>query len=164
MLSLSSELKLYHPSPPLPSPVVTLTPFFFLQGSLAESDKITLEVAKLIKDDFLQQNGYSSYDRYCPFYKTVGMLSNIVAFYDMARHAVETTAQSDNKITWAVIKENMGQIIYQLSSMKFKVSLIRTYITMIILQWRIPSSKSTALLTDQLNYCFSFKYESSDDQ
>lgn len=87
---------------------------------MAESDKITLEVAKLIKDDFLQQNGYSSYDRYCPFYKTVGMLSNIVAFYDMARHAVETTAQSDNKITWAVIKENMGQIIYQLSSMKFK--------------------------------------------
>ena len=90
---------------------------------MAEADKITLEVAKLIKDDFLQQNGYSPYDRYCPFYKTVGMLSNIVAFYDMARHAVETTAQSDNKITWAVIKENMGQIIYQLSSMKFKVSL-----------------------------------------
>ena len=95
---------------------------FYPQGSLAEADKITLEVAKLIKDDFLQQNGYSPYDRYCPFYKTVGMLSNIVAFYDMARHAVETTAQSDNKITWAVIKENMGQIIYQLSSMKFKVS------------------------------------------
>ena len=106
--------------------------FFFLQGSLAESDKITLEVAKLIKDDFLQQNGYSSYDRYCPFYKTVGMLSNIVAFYDMARHAVETTAQSDNKITWAVIKENMGQIIYQLSSMKFKVSLIRVCMAVII--------------------------------
>ncbi|XP_027038081.1 V-type proton ATPase catalytic subunit A [Pocillopora verrucosa] len=90
------------------------------KGSLAEADKITLEVAKLIKDDFLQQNGYSSYDRYCPFYKTVGMLSNIVAFYDAARHSVEATAQSDNKITWAVIKENMGQIIYQLSSMKFK--------------------------------------------
>lgn len=33
------------------------------KGSLAESDKITLEVAKLIKDDFLQQNGYTPYDR-----------------------------------------------------------------------------------------------------
>ena len=44
------------------------------KGSLAENDKITLEVARLIKDDFLQQNGYSSYDRYCPFYKTVGMM------------------------------------------------------------------------------------------
>ncbi len=91
---------------------------------MAEADKITLEVAKLIKDDFLQQNGYSSYDRYCPFYKTVGMLANICAFYDAARHAVETTANSDNKITWAIIKEQMGDnILYQLSSMKFKVSV-----------------------------------------
>lgn len=33
------------------------------KASLAETDKITLEVAKLIKDDFLQQNGYTPYDR-----------------------------------------------------------------------------------------------------
>lgn len=95
------------------------------QSSLAESDKITLEVAKLVKDDFLQQNGYTPYDRYCPFYKTVGMLNNIIAFYDMARHAVESTAQSDNKITWAIIREQMGDnILYELSSMKFKVGMI----------------------------------------
>lgn len=90
------------------------------KASLAETDKITLEVAKLLKDDFLQQNGYSPYDRYCPFYKTVGMLKNTIAFYDMARHAVESTAQSENKITWGVIREAMGNILYQLSSMKFK--------------------------------------------
>jgi len=90
------------------------------KASLAETDKITLEVAKLLKDDFLQQNGYSPYDRYCPFYKTVGMLKNIVAFYDLARHSVESTAQSDNKITWNVIREAMSQIMYQLASMKFK--------------------------------------------
>ena len=30
--------------------------------------------------------------------QTVGMLKNIVAFYDLARHAVESTAQSDNKV------------------------------------------------------------------
>ena len=34
----------------------------------------------------------------------VGMLRNICAFYDLARHSVETTAQSDNKITWNVIR------------------------------------------------------------
>ncbi|XP_075958220.1 V-type proton ATPase catalytic subunit A-like isoform X1 [Anarhichas minor] len=90
------------------------------KASLAESDKITLEVAKLIKDDFLQQNGYTPYDRFCPFYKTVGILSNMISFYDMARHAVESTAQSDNKITWAMIKEHMGEILYKISSMKFK--------------------------------------------
>lgn len=90
------------------------------KGSLAETDKITLEVAKIIKDDFLQQNGYSPYDRYCPFYKTVGMLQNIVGFYDLARRAVETTAQSDNKITLASIKEQLKDIMYELISMKFQ--------------------------------------------
>lgn len=90
------------------------------KASLAEVDKITLEVAKLIKEDYLQQNGYSPYDRFCPFYKTSGMLKNMIAFYDMARHAVETTAQSENKITWNLIREAMGDIMYQLSSMKFK--------------------------------------------
>lgn len=39
------------------------------RDSLAESDKVTLEVARLLREDFLQQNGFSSYDRYCPFYK-----------------------------------------------------------------------------------------------
>jgi len=90
------------------------------KGSLAESDKITLEVARLVKDDFLQQNGYTPYDRYCPFYKTVGMLKNIIAFYDMARHSVESTAQSEKKVTWSMIRESMGQTLYKLSSMKFK--------------------------------------------
>lgn len=44
----------------------------------------------------------------------------MIGFYDMARHAVETTAQSENKITWNVIRDSMGNILYQLSSMKFK--------------------------------------------
>jgi len=88
--------------------------------SLGEADKITLEVAKLIKDDFLQQNGFSNYDRYCPFYKTVGMLRNMVGFHDLAINAVESTSQSDNKITWAIIRDQMGDILYRLSSMKFQ--------------------------------------------
>lgn len=61
------------------------------------------------------------FSRFCPFYKTVGMLKNMISFYDMARHAVETTAQSENKITWAIIRDQMGDTLYKLSSMKFKV-------------------------------------------
>ena len=59
--------------------------------------------------------------RYCPFYKTVGMLRNMIAFYDLARHSVESTAQSEHKITWNVIREAMSNVMYQLASMKFKV-------------------------------------------
>jgi len=48
------------------------------------------------------------------------MLKNMIAFYDLARHAVESTAQSENKITWGTIRDHMGDTLYQLSSMKFK--------------------------------------------
>lgn len=35
------------------------------KASLAETDKITLEVAKLLKDDFLQQNRYDNHLMLC---------------------------------------------------------------------------------------------------
>ncbi|ETE60813.1 V-type proton ATPase catalytic subunit A, partial [Ophiophagus hannah] len=40
----------------------------------------------------------------------------------LARHAVESTAQSEHKITWAIIRENLGDIMYKLSSMKFQLN------------------------------------------
>ncbi|GIY45433.1 v-type proton ATPase catalytic subunit A [Caerostris darwini] len=89
------------------------------KASLAETDKITLEVARLLKDDFLQQNGYTNYDKFCPFYKTVGMMRNMMAFYDLSMNAVQSTAQSEVRITWSVIREAMDSILYELSSMKF---------------------------------------------
>ncbi|KAJ2160120.1 H(+)-transporting V1 sector ATPase subunit A [Coemansia sp. RSA 552] len=87
------------------------------KSALAESDKITLEVARIIKDDFLQQNGYSNYDRYCPFYKTTWMLRNMIGFYKQAIHAVESTS---GQITFAKIRDSMSDIVYRLSSMKFE--------------------------------------------
>ena len=89
------------------------------KDSLAESDKITLEVANLIKNDFLQQNGFTPYDRFCPFYKTVWMMRNIALFYNLAQKAVESSGE-DKKVTWGVIKQNMGDLLYKLTSMKFQ--------------------------------------------
>lgn len=85
------------------------------KSALGENDKITLEVARMLKDDFLQQNGMSEYDRYCPFYKTNGMLRNYVAFYDAAIRAV---AQGD--LTFAKIRESASDLIFKLSQMKFE--------------------------------------------
>jgi V-type H+-transporting ATPase subunit A len=48
------------------------------------------------------------------------MLQNMIGFYDFARHAVESTAQNENKITWAIIKDHMSNILYEISSMKFR--------------------------------------------
>jgi V-type H+-transporting ATPase subunit A len=89
------------------------------KDSLAESDKIVLAVAQLIKDDFLQQNATTAYDRFCPFYKTIWILRNTILFYDLAQKAVEKSGE-ENKITWNSIKQSMGDIIYKISAMKFQ--------------------------------------------
>ncbi|KIJ99567.1 hypothetical protein K443DRAFT_679829 [Laccaria amethystina LaAM-08-1] len=85
------------------------------KSALGENDKITLEVARMLKDDFLQQNGMSEYDRYCPFYKTSAMLRNFVGFHDAAIKAV-----TQNEVTFAKIKDSVGDIMFKLSQMKFE--------------------------------------------
>jgi hypothetical protein len=42
----------------------------------------------------------------------------------LAKHAIDFTAQSDNKITWNIIRDHMCDLLYELSSMKFKVSTL----------------------------------------
>ena len=91
------------------------------KSALGENDKITLEVARMLKDDFLQQNGMSEYDRYCPFYKTSAMLRNFVGFHDAATKAV-----TQNDLTFAKVKDSTGDIMFKLSQMKFDVSYART--------------------------------------
>ena len=91
------------------------------KDSLAESDKITLETAKFLKEDFLQQNSFTAYDKYCPFYKSAAMLRNILAFHRAANAAVERTAGGEGaKITFNVIKARMGDLMYRVASQKFE--------------------------------------------
>jgi len=52
------------------------------KDSLDEEQKAILEVAKLIKEEFLQQNAFSAHDYNCPLVKTIGMMKCIVTYYD----------------------------------------------------------------------------------
>ncbi|CAM6126749.1 unnamed protein product [Calypogeia fissa] len=91
------------------------------KDSLAESDKITLEVAKLLREDYLAQNAFTPYDKFCPFYKSVWMMRNIIHFGTLGNQAVERAAGSEGqKISYNVIKQRLGDIIYRLVSQKFE--------------------------------------------
>lgn len=93
------------------------------KDALAEADKIVLETARYIKDDYLQQNSFTKYDKYCPFYKSVEMMRNIAAFHKLATAAVEKTASGNAegaRITFNVIKQRMGDVLYKLTSQKFE--------------------------------------------
>merc|ERR1712086_685886 len=89
------------------------------KDSLAESDKLILEVAKIIRDDYLAQNGFSDFDKTCPFYKCVWLMKNIIEFYNLARKAIENST-AENKITWNRLKAHMPDTIYKLSTQKFR--------------------------------------------
>ena len=86
------------------------------KSALGENDKVTLEVARIIKDDYLQQNGISEYDCYCPFYKTTGMLKNMVDYHEKAQAAINNNPE----MTWSKIREHTSDILYRLTQQKFE--------------------------------------------
>lgn len=66
----------------------------------------------------MQQNGYSPYDKYCPFYKTIWMMRNFCAYYNLAQQTLEQ-APNDMKITWNQISEFTEEEKTGLVQMKF---------------------------------------------
>ena len=90
------------------------------KDSLSEDQKCTLEVAKIVREDFLQQNGFTDYDFMCPLAKTIGMMKVIVTFHDIAQKTiVESTG--DHKIGWYTIYTAMRDLITKITSMKFEM-------------------------------------------
>jgi V-type H+-transporting ATPase subunit A len=87
------------------------------KDSLGEEEKVTLEVARIIREDYLQQNSFTPYDFTCPPAKTAGMLKNVCRFYDLAVKAVGQ--QQDVKITWNRIKNQCKNQYVALTNMKF---------------------------------------------
>ncbi len=88
------------------------------KDSLSEDQKLTLEVARIIRDDFLQQNAFSTYDYTCPLPKSVSIMKAIVRFYEFALKAIEESPP-DKKITWALIKNSLEQEIVKITKLKF---------------------------------------------
>merc|ERR1712176_1215534 len=72
------------------------------KDSLSEDQKCTLEVARIIREDFLQQNGFSDYDFMCPLAKTCGMLKAIITFYDRGLQAINNTT-AETRVTMETI-------------------------------------------------------------
>jgi V-type H+-transporting ATPase subunit A len=72
------------------------------KDSLTEEQKTSLEIAKVIREDFLQQNAFSKTDFTCPLNKTAGMMRCIVTFHDLAMNIIKHSPQ-ENKVSWDVI-------------------------------------------------------------
>merc|ERR1719235_2692509 len=90
------------------------------KDSLSEDQKCTLEGAKIVREDFLQQNGFSDYDFMCPLSKTIGMMKVIVHFHDNAQKTIAEST-GERKINWSTIANSMRESIVKITSMKFEM-------------------------------------------
>lgn len=90
------------------------------KDSLSEDQKAVLEIAKVIREDFLQQNAFSAWDYNCPLHKTLGMMRCIVKFFENAKRVINESIKSERKISWAIINNTIEKQLLELSQMKFK--------------------------------------------
>jgi len=63
--------------------------------SLPEKERLTLEVAKMIREGILQQNAFHEVDAYCSPNKQYLMLKGVMRFGDLALEALENGATLD---------------------------------------------------------------------
>merc|ERR1712087_862023 len=86
--------------------------------SLSEDQKVVMEVAKLIREDFLAQNAFTEHDYTCPLVKTVGMLNIIVTYYDLCQKSI-ADSPADAKLTYAHIKTALAPTIQKVIDSKY---------------------------------------------
>lgn len=80
--------------------------------SLPDEQKITLEVAKMIREIFLQQNAYHPVDCYCPLSRQYKMLTLIKKYSDMSEKALQAGAPVD-KIAYLPVRTRFNQAKYE---------------------------------------------------
>lgn len=87
--------------------------------SLSEDQKVSMEVARIIREDFLQQNAFSTYDYTCPIHKSIGMLRTIITLYNCSQKAI-ADSPANQKVTWAYIKTALAPVIQKVIEGKFQ--------------------------------------------
>ncbi|MDR3205794.1 MAG: V-type ATP synthase subunit A [Candidatus Methanoplasma sp.] len=80
--------------------------------SLPDEQKITLEVAKLIREIYLQQNAYHPVDAYCPIGRQYRMLTLIRKYSDLADKALAAGVPVE-KIAYLPARQRFNQAKYE---------------------------------------------------
>ena len=76
--------------------------------ALSASDRLTLEVARSVREDFLQQNAFEDGDSYTSLPKQFALMSLILSFYDKAKEAIDKGADVE-KVAVLPVREKIGR-------------------------------------------------------
>ncbi len=63
--------------------------------ALQDQERLIIEAGRILRQDFLQQNGFDPVDASCSLEKAYGMLQMMLKFYERARASLEEGATID---------------------------------------------------------------------
>ena len=82
--------------------------------ALSPSDRLKMEAARSIREDFLHQNSFHEIDTYTPLCKQYLMMKLVLAFYDQASEALNKGASMKDLLVMDV-REKIGRYKYTLA-------------------------------------------------
>jgi len=79
--------------------------------ALSSPDRLKMEAARSIREDYLHQNAFHETDTYTSLHKQHMMMELILDYYDMAKQALEKGADI-NKLSQLPVREKIGRFKY----------------------------------------------------
>ncbi len=79
--------------------------------ALSAPDRLKLEAARSIREDFLHQNSFHEVDTYTPLEKQYRMMKLVLAYYDKCQEALDQGADV-NKLVSLAVREQIGRFKY----------------------------------------------------
>ena len=73
--------------------------------SVSDEERVTLEIAKALREDFLFQNAFDAEDAYTPLEKQYQILASIIALYDAALNALKNGMTFKEFAETPIVKE-----------------------------------------------------------
>jgi V/A-type H+-transporting ATPase subunit A len=86
---------------------------------LDNEKRIVIEIAKSLREDFLQQNGFDEVDTYCTFDKMMSMLEVIMNLYKEIKNKINTMDEEDETLVARIFTPETRST---LSNLKYKES------------------------------------------
>jgi V/A-type H+-transporting ATPase subunit A len=80
--------------------------------ALPEDQQLTLEIARMIREYFLQQNAYHEVDTFCPMEKQFKLMKAIMSWGDKAQNALEGGAAVED-IMKSKTKDDLAKVKYE---------------------------------------------------
>ncbi len=77
--------------------------------ALQDADRATLELGRMLREDFLQQNAFSETDASCSPEKQLGLLESHIRFHDLTMKALENGTLLDD-ILATPLREDLAQL------------------------------------------------------